>query len=121
MHMSTRSEKLDNEAFSELSKVKVPQTVLALRGSHGVALVPGISSSLSHGSASERALSLKACKLQYIVDVTLVSPRRDGHFFQICCNLQYKSKLFLSDVSRKQLGSQQPAASSHLPAASSLE
>ena len=31
----------------------VPQTVLALRGSHGVALVPGISPSLWSGSAAE--------------------------------------------------------------------
>lgn len=95
--------------------------MLALRGSHGV-----VPSSLELDSFVVRtcrgdARSLEACKLRGKVDVTLVSPRRDGHFFQICCNLQYKSKLFLSDVSRKQLGSQQPAASSHLPAASSLE
>ena len=31
----------------------IPQTVLALRGSHGVDLVPGISSSQSSGAAAE--------------------------------------------------------------------
>ena len=45
-------------------------------------------------AAAERARSLKACKLKYKVDVTLVSPRRDGPFFQICWFLQQEINLF---------------------------
>ena len=38
--------------------------------------------------------SSNTCKLQYKVDVTLVPYRRDGPFFQICCNLQYEINIF---------------------------
>ena len=41
----------------------IPQTVLALRGSHGVALVPGISCTLWSGSTAEppRTSALDKC------------------------------------------------------------
>ena len=73
-----------------------PQTVFALRGSHGVARVPGIPSSLSPGSGRElprRARRLlKQRQLQYKVDIALVPCRRDNHFFISIDLLRYKSK-----------------------------
>ena len=49
------------------------------------------------GAAAERAPSLKPCKLQYKVDVTLFPCRRDGPFFQICCKIQYEINTLVSD------------------------
>ena len=79
----------------------IPQTVLALRGSHGVAIEWGYG---SFPGPVARACALKCCKLQYTVDVTFAVLQPNGPFFHICCKLKYEINFFHSDAALAALG-----------------
>ncbi len=75
-------------ASQDEPSLNVPQTVLALRGSHGVAIEWGYG---SLPSPVARAWALKCYKLQYKVDVTFATLQPNGPFFIFAVNYNTKS------------------------------
>ena len=85
----------------------IPQTVLPLRGSNGVAKEAAMKSLWTR---SRHACALKPCKLQYLVRGTLKFSRRNGRFF----HLHQKNTMVLAHFSSQRLPWPPPSGCSQM-------